>query len=146
MPDLATVIRQYVGAADAHALPGTRGASPAALRSMRRALSSVELVAAGLDHAELCAMDERSRAGLARQIVDAAELPPARLITIEEALRAVAAFTPRAGGPPPPRAAPETRTPTVAMAALGGHVSLWMERLIVIAFVLTAIGLALALL
>ena len=143
MPDLSTVIRQYVGAAKADALPGTH--SPAALRSMRRALANVELVAAGLDHAELAALDDRSRSRLARQIVDDAGLSPDRLVTIDEALRALAAFTPQAGDPPP-RAAPESPTPTVAMANLGGHVSLWMERLIVIAFGLTAIGLALALL
>lgn len=55
----------------------------------------------------------------------------------------------RAAPEPPPQspsaAAPEARTPTFAMLALGAHISAWTERIIVIAFVLTAIGLALEL-
>ena len=47
---------------------------------------------------------------------------------------------------PPPAAAPEARTPTFTMLALGAQVSAWTQRIIVIAFVLTAIGLALELL
>jgi hypothetical protein len=55
--------------------------------------------------------------------------------------------------PPDPLAEPmarpvsdtEPRTPTFSMLALGAQVGAWMERIIVIAFVLTAIGLALAL-
>jgi len=49
--------------------------------------------------------------------------------------------------PPPPRvsqsdpaAAPEARTPTLTMLALGAHVGTWIERILVIAFVLTACG------
>jgi hypothetical protein len=45
----------------------------------------------------------------------------------------------------PSAAAPEARTPTFTMLALGSHVSAWIERIIVIAFVLTLIGLALEL-
>jgi hypothetical protein len=44
------------------------------------------------------------------------------------------------------RAAPAApSTPTSAMLALGGQLSVWLERIVVIAFVLVAIGLALAL-
>jgi hypothetical protein len=46
---------------------------------------------------------------------------------------------------PDPAAAPEAPTPTFTMLALGAHVSTWIERIVVIAFVLTAIGLALEL-
>ena len=46
---------------------------------------------------------------------------------------------------PSPQPAIETRTPTFTMLALGSHVSAWTQRIIVIAFVLTAIGLALEL-
>ncbi len=54
---------------------------------------------------------------------------------------------PRESAPvPPPAAAPEARTPTFTMLALGAQVSAWTQRIIVIAFVLTAIGLALELL
>lgn len=141
MPDLGTVIPEYLAVAygDGH--------SAAELRSMRRALEQIEAGAGGLDHAALAAMDERSRARLAWQIVDDAGLPPGRLVTIAEALRSLAAYAPEATEPSSssPRAAPETRTPTFAMVALGAHVSAWVERIIVIAFVLTAIGLALAL-
>src|SRR5215213_61204 len=105
MPDLGTVIPEYVRAAEAGALPGTQRPSPAALRSMRRALSHVERAAARVDHAQLAAMDDRSRARLAGRILDDAGLPPARLVTIEEALRALAAFTVDAADPPPARAA-----------------------------------------
>ncbi len=46
---------------------------------------------------------------------------------------------------PEPAAAPEASTPTFTMLALGAHVSTWIERILVIAFVLAAIGLALEL-
>ena len=39
----------------------------------------------------------------------------------------------------------ESRTPTFTMLTLGAQVGAWLERIIVIAFVLAAIGLALAL-
>jgi hypothetical protein len=59
---------------------------------------------------------------------------------------AARAPAPAAPAPQPPPAAPEARTPTFTMLALGAQVSAWLQRIIVIAFVLTAIGLALELL
>jgi hypothetical protein len=71
--------------------------------------------------------------------------PPRRSAAPEPAPRPPRAV--RAAPPaPPPAAAPEARTPTFAMLALGAQVSAWAERIVVIAFVLTAIGLALELL
>jgi hypothetical protein len=65
--------------------------------------------------------------------------------------RATAAYRPppaetQHASEPDPAAAPEAPTPTFTMLALGAHVSAWIERIVVIAFVLTAIGLALELL
>ena len=56
------------------------------------------------------------------------------------------ARTAEAPAPEPPAAGAETPTPTYTMLALGAQVSAWMQRIIVVAFVLTAIGLAFELL
>jgi hypothetical protein len=156
MADLGTVIPEYLRAAESDRVPAPDGNpyTPAGLRSMRRALDHGAAEAGGMDHAAVAALDERSRARLAWQIVDDAGLPPTRLVSIVEALGCLSAYTPQSAGPPAdrPRAAPspkpalEPSTPTFTMLALGAHVSAWMERIIVIAFVLTAIGLALELL
>jgi hypothetical protein len=72
--------------------------------------------------------------------------PPSRAEAHEPAPTSQRAAARESTPPPPPAAAPEARTPTFTMLALGAQVSAWTQRIIVIAFVLTAIGLALELL
>ena len=124
---------------------------------------------------DLSAVDRLDRGAvvdLARQVLDHAGLSPSRVGSIVDALTSVLAYAtwqrpadppsqersarrppePPCGTGPRPvestaRAAGDgqARTPTFTMLALGARVDALMERIIVIAFVLTAIGLALAL-
>ena len=78
-------------------------------------------------------------------------LAPSRLGPIVDALRRC--WPPRASrrrplasrAPDPVHERRQSPTPTFTMLALGAQVGVWIERIVVIAFVLTAIGLALAL-
>jgi hypothetical protein len=75
-------------------------------------------------------------------------LPPARLDSIVAALRGLSEHDHAQGRPaanvlPPEAAIP---SPTDAMLQLGAQVGAWTERIIVAAFVLAVIGLALELL
>jgi hypothetical protein len=158
---LRTLVAAYLSAAETGRTLDRAGRrySPAGVRSLRRALAQVEAAAGPLDAATLKLMDAAAIERLSRQVVEHAGLPPSRLDTIVDALRGLAAYTgarrspadpplraaPKPAPQSPSAAAPEARTPTFTMLALGSHVSAWIERIIVIAFVLTLIGLALEL-
>jgi hypothetical protein len=125
--------------------------TPAGLRSVQRALGHVD---AALGDMKLSAVDDTDRAAveeLARRVADHEGLPPSRTGPVVDALSTLFAYaTWQRPDPAPPPAGPapspaDTKTPTFTMLALGAQVGTWIERIIVIAFVLTAIGLALAL-
>ena len=171
MAQLATVIREYMQAAEASQVPALDGKpyTPAGVRSLRRALTVIEAEAGAMDAAAVAGMDAPTLERLGEQVVDRASLPQGRLGSIMYALRSLSAYAADQADPPqpqpqsrpepepapsfapvdaeltPPPAAGEARTPTFAMLALGAHIGAWTERIIVIAFVLTAIGLALEL-
>jgi hypothetical protein len=144
------MIDDYLRAAEAGQALDIDGSpyTPAGLRRLRRSLAPVQAAARSLD---LSVLDHDAAAPerLGRQVVEHERLPPSRLGPIVAALRSVCAFA-VTGAPATPATedrsdAPEPLTPTYAMLALGAHVGAWTERIIVIAFVLTAIGLALEL-
>ena len=171
---VGALIASYVRDAEAGRTRDPAGGTytPAALRSLRRSLDHVEAAAGDVD---LTVVDDAGLELLGRQVVHHAGLPQSRLGSIVHALRVLSAYAagrapagppptdplpwadpprwtdlpPRAAAPrasePDPAAAPEARTPTFTLLALGARVSAWIERIIVIAFVLTAIGLALEL-
>jgi hypothetical protein len=155
--DLGPTIREVLrdAAAGRAVDPAGKPYTPAGLRSLQRALVHVEAHATS---AEIAAADALGAGGLerlGRRIVDDAGLPPARLGSIVAALRGLAEYQlePRARvadplpipypTPPSDAAVP---SPTHAMLELGARVGAWTERIIVVAFVLAAIGLALELL
>jgi hypothetical protein len=172
--DLGALIAAYLRAAEAGRTLNRAGRrySPAEVRSLQRALAQVEAAAGPVGANLLGAMDAAALERLGWQVIDHGGLPPSRLGTIVDALRGLSAYTaakPRPAEPRPPAepapwvdpprraaaersheqgpaAAPESRTPTFTMLALGAQVSAWTERIIVIAFALTVIGLALELL
>jgi hypothetical protein len=160
----STVIAEYLREAEAgRALDAAGGSySPAELRSLRRSFAHVGAV---LGDVQLSAVADADRAALEElgwQVIDQTALPPSRIGPIVDALNTLFAYytwqrpvePPRWQRParrrpvePPPQPAgdSESRTPTDTMLVLGAQVGAWMERIIVIAFLLTAIGLALAL-
>jgi hypothetical protein len=170
--DLGTTIAAYLRDAEAGRAVDAAGRpyTPAGLRGLRRALVHVEAQATSTELAAADAMGAAALERLGRQIVANAGLPPGRLGSIVAALRELSAYAagdmwsdppglrpgaqrpadpPRWERPPHPAEAPSgygaAGTPTYAMVALGAQVSAWLQRIIVIAFVLTAIGLALEL-
>jgi hypothetical protein len=159
---LGTVIPDYLRAAEAGDVPDPNGRmySATALRGLRRTLADVDAILGDVALTDIHDADEAALEALAWRVVDRGSLPPSRLATIIDALGRLSAWAepgPRAGrrpraepaphpSPPPPRppsVSGAARTPTFTMLALGEHVGVWIERIIVIAFVLTAIGLAL---
>lgn len=148
--DLGPIITEFLrDAAAGRAVDATgKPYTAAGLRSLQRALVQVEAQASSAEIAAAAAAGAGGLERLGRRIVDHAGLPPARVDTIMAALRGLAEYRlePRArSAEPPPRDA-ATPSPTYAMLALGAQVGAWTERIIVIAFVLAAIGLALELL
>ena len=166
--ELGTVIAAYLQDAEAgRALSPDGGPySPAALRRVRVALGHVDAAAGGLDPGALGAMDAGELEQLGRLAVDRAGLSPSRLPLMLQALHSLSAYAAdgngsavrsgpavRTGATAPSAAVarggavaePDPRTPTYAMLALGAQLGTWTERIIVIAFVLTVIGLALEL-
>jgi hypothetical protein len=149
--------------------------SPAALRSLRRTLDHVASAVGALGLADLHAMNAKELESLGWQVVDYAGLPPSRAPVVVDALRRLSTYsrTESPADPPPrtrrytytrtestaeprprtrfePASAPAPagtlgRTPTHTMLALGTRLGAWIERVMVIALLLTAIGLALAL-
>lgn len=157
--DLGTAISRYLRDAEHGRVRAFDGGeySPAALRSLRRTLAHVEAAAGAFDLSQLDAMTRRELEQLGQQVVDYEGLPPSRAPAVVDALRRLSTYTrTETGAEPPPRVrlTPEdapaptgaVRTPTHTMIALGAHVSVWIERIMVAALVLTAFGLALALL
>jgi hypothetical protein len=171
--DVGTLIVDFLRDAQAGRTrdPASGAHTAAALRSLRRSLDPVDEAIGRLDASVLREADEADLERIGRQVIDQAALPPSRLRAIEHALRSLSAYssgrrpaeplswtersmwpdrpprrrvTPPASPPDPP-SAPEARSPTFTMLALGAHVSSWIERFVVIAFVLTAIGLAIEL-
>jgi hypothetical protein len=159
---LGTVIPDYLRAAEAGDVPDPNGRmySATALRGLRRTLADVDAILGDVALTHIHAADDVALESLAWRVIDRGGLPPSRLGTIIDALRRLSAWAepgPRAGwrpqaehapdpspSPPSPRTLSRAaRTPTFTMLALGEHVGVWIERIIVIAFVLTAIGLAL---
>jgi len=163
--ELGTVIAAYLHDAEGGRALGPDGGpySPAALRRVRVALGHVDAAAGGLDPGVLGAMDAGELEQLGRRAVDRAGLSPSRLPFVLQALHSLSAYAADRNGaaaaPAPAAAAapaaataataavppPDPRTPTYAMLALGAQLGTWTERIIVIAFVLTVIGLALEL-
>jgi hypothetical protein len=174
--DVGALIVDFLRDADAGRARDTAGGAytAAALRSLRRSLDRVDAAIGRLDSTLLMSAGEADLERLGREVVDVAGLPPGRLDAIVHALGRLSAYAcgrrsaesaswvDRATWPEPPRradlpprmaspasdpaAALEARTPTFTMLALGARVSAWIERTVVIAFVLTAIGLAIELL
>ena len=144
---LDRLIDEYLREADAGRVLDLDGSAytPAGLRRLRRALTPVQAVAGTL---ELATLDhgEHAPEQLGRQVVEQAGLPPSRLEPIVAALRSVCGFAAEGGrgarATERPLGGPKAATPTDAMLILGAHVGVWTERIIVIAFVLAAIGLA----
>jgi hypothetical protein len=122
--DLGRMLATYLRDAEAGRALAADGEAytPAGIRRLRAALVLVD-VAVGT--------------------VDPGDVDPVDAATIDRLSRQVS-------GQPGPRPAPAepvaaVRTPTATMLALGTQVSSWLERIVVIAFVLAAIGLALEL-
>jgi len=149
---LDAVIAQFLRAAEEGRTgrPYTR----TEVRELRGALAHVETE---LGTVPVDAVRGRQVGALFDQLRDAG-LPPSRVSTIVEALRSLYAYAIERGlvrasplvGLAAPEAAPapaghQTRTPTDAMLALGERVVTWTVRVIVIAFVLVAVVLAVAL-
>ena len=155
---LSAVIAAFLRAAEAgrardgHGAPYTR----AGLRDLRSALTHVD---ADLGSADVDVVEASHLQALVERLHDAG-LPPSRISAIVEAMRSLYAYASENGlaaGDPaadaitsrdrdenrsqPFQAPPATHT----MLALGTQVSAWAERIIVMAFVLTAIALVLEL-
>jgi hypothetical protein len=158
--DLGTAISLYLRDAESGRVRAFDGGdySPAGLRSLRRTLDHVESAVGALGLADLHAMNAKELESLGWQVVDYAGLPPSRAPAVVEALRRLSTYSrtespsdppPRIravpAGAPAPAGTPPTPTPTHTMLTLGAVVGAWIERVMVIALVLTAIGLALAL-
>jgi hypothetical protein len=174
--DVGALIADFLRDAEAGRVRDSAGGAytAATLRSVRRSLDRVDAAIGRLDATSLMTAGEADVQRLGRQVVDVSGLPPSRLDAIVHALRCLSAYSsgrrpaeptswvdramwseasrradrPRRAPSPAsdPAAAPEARTPTFTMLALGARVSAWIERTVVIAFVLTAIGLAIELL
>lgn len=147
---LGDAIADYLRAAEAGIVRDADGRTytPAALRSLRRTLTSVDAAVGDLGLETFSPTDGAALEALARRVIDSRGLPPSRLGPIVDALRRLLApAEPRRPLQPVPEMFPSAAspTPTFAMVALGASVSAWIERIIVIAFVLTAIGIALEL-
>jgi hypothetical protein len=145
---LETVIPDYLRAAEAGRVLDASGHrySAAALRSLQRTLAHVEATLGDVELTQVARADGVGLEALAWRVIDRAGLPPSRLAPTVEALRLLSASgTPQPPAPPPsdPVRDLPARSPTYTMLALGAEVGVWIQRIIVIAFVLTAIGLAL---
>jgi hypothetical protein len=147
--ELEAVIADFLAEADEGSVrDGTgRPYTRAAVRELRASLAHVVSELGTIDVAAVRGRDVRTMVdGLA-----AAGLPPARATAVVDALRAVYAYavgrgllrtSPLVGLAD---AEPAQATPTDAMLEFGERLAVWMVRAIVIAFVLVAVGLAVAL-
>jgi hypothetical protein len=148
--DLGTVIAGFLAGAEAGTVlaPAGRPYTRAEVRELRGALSHVsssDLGSHGVDAVS---------SGDVGSLIDALRaegLPPSRVGAIVDALRSVFAYaigrglvisSPLIGLAP---LTPEGPSPTTAVVALGETLVTWTVRLIALAFVLVAVGLAVAL-
>jgi site-specific recombinase XerC len=147
--DLGGVIDDFLAGAEAGNVraAGGKAYTRAELRELRGALTHVSSELGELDVAEVRSRDVR-RLG---EELEAAGLPPARVAAILDALRAVYAYAMRRGlvatsplvGLTVP--APEGPSPTTAMIQFGEELATWAVRLMLVAFLAVAVGLAVAL-
>ena len=123
-----------------HTPPGAHGAA-AVIAAYLRDAEAADLAAVG-------SLDSAGLAQLGSAVVERAGVRPSRACATVEALFALRRYTvdgAQAGPPPAVQPSASTPTPTDTMLQLGAHVGTWVERIIVVAFALTAIGLALEL-
>ena len=153
VPELGDVIADFLGEAEAGTVRGA-GATPytrAQLRELRGALTHVSSELGAFDAA---AVRNRDIGELVDRL-DAAGLSEERIASILHALRLVYAYAIERGivttsplvGLGLNSAAPgqESPSPTTAMLQFGERVATWTSRLLVVTFVLAAVGLAVAL-
>jgi site-specific recombinase XerD len=147
--ELGSVVSEFLGAAEAGSAraPGGDRYTPDELRTLRRSLAHASTELGSLPVGELRTRD-------VRKLIDElgeAGLPPSRAEEIVDALRAVYAYamqhdivttSPLVGLAP--AAAREGPSPTTAMIELGQDLARWGVRLMVMLFVLAAVGLAVA--
>jgi hypothetical protein len=146
--DLGAAIARYLEDAETGRARAADGApyTPPGLRSLRRSLEHVHAALPAMSVPELRALNAEELESLGRQIAgDDGHTP-----VIVDALRRLwaSARAETAPDPPPPGNLPAPApvpTPTQAVLLLGAQASAWIERAMVIALVLTAIGLAVAL-
>jgi site-specific recombinase XerC len=147
--ELGALIADFLDGARAGVVraPGGSPYTPADVRRLRGALSHVTSELGARDVAELRPRDVR---GLVDELLNAG-LPPTRAGAIVDALRRVYAYarerglvttSPLVGLAP---AAPEESSPTTAMLELGEQLARLTGGLMVLLFVLAAVGLAVAL-
>jgi site-specific recombinase XerD len=146
--ELGSVIAAFLRDAEAGDVRAAgRTYTRAELRDLRGALTHVAAALGPLDVAELRSRDVR---GLVDEL-GAAGLRPERVSAIVDALRSVYAYamgrglvttSPLVGLAP---AAGDGPSPTTAIVQLGEQLARWTVRLMVMLFVLAAVGLAVAL-
>jgi hypothetical protein len=145
--DLGAAIARYLEDAETGRARAADGApyTPAALRSLRRSLEHVHAALPAMSVPELRALNAEELESLGRQIAGDEGHTPVIVDALRRlwaSARAESAPEPPPGVPPAPAPVP---TPTQAVLLLGAQASAWIERAMVIALVLTAIGLAVAL-
>jgi hypothetical protein len=165
---LAALIDEFLRAAERDgAFDGAGNRySPAAVRSLRRALLLVRATLGAMP-VHLAALDRDSIADMAWRTIEERALAPSRFDSLADAMHSLVAYAacqrpavqtpsragalprialePPAESAPRPHSQPASITPTSTMLLLGARAGRWIERVIVLALVLTAIGLALAL-
>ena len=148
--ELGSVISEFLAAAEAGQPRRPDGSTygPAELRTLRRALAHASSELGTLDLADLRSRDVRA---LVDELGEAG-LPPERASEVVDAMRAVYAYAMERGMVTTsplvglvPAASREGPSPTTAMVELGQIAARWAVRLMVMLFVLAAVGLAVAL-
>jgi len=147
--ELGDLIADFLGGAEAGSVraAGGRANTRAEVRELRRALTHISSELGELDVAAVRSRDVRGAIDELRS----AGLPPARVESILDALRAVYAYALRRGlvltsplvGITIPT--PEAPSPTTAMLAFGERLATWATRLMMLTFALAVVGLAIAL-
>ena len=146
---LGAVIAEFLGDAETGAIPGA-GARPYTLAELRELRGALIHVSSELGELDVAVVQSRDVRGLVDQL-RAAGLPERRLGSILDALRRVYAYavgrglvtsSPLVGLTFPVHEAP---SPTTAMLEFGERLATWTARLMVMAFVVVAVGVAVAL-
>jgi hypothetical protein len=150
--ELGTVIADFLGDAEAGAVraPGGSRYTTGEVRELRRALSHVASELGARDISELRSRDVREL----RDALGAAGLTRERTGAIVDGMRSVYAYamerglvttSPLVGLVPAASASSAGPSPTTAILQLGELLARWTARLMVLLFVLAAVGLAVAL-